>query len=98
MLAANGHQTKAFSTCNSQKKAYRANSESKDIYVDKNFGHARQSLMNVESLPFDIISRREEVAKMIRRPDTHGYCGKVNGISDFKNISILTAPNFNKDY
>ena len=36
---------------------------------------------------------------MTGRPGTMtGYSGKINGISDYKNVSIITAPNFNKDY
>ncbi len=55
--------------------------------------------MGIESTSYNIVYRRNQPQnKVVGRPGVIGFCGKVNGISDFKNISNLTNSNFNKDY
>ncbi len=96
LLSAAGEHSRAFGPCDRKQKSYRANSESKNIYKDKEF--SKNSVINMESTRFNLITRRDQAGKPTGAPGQFGYCGKVNGISDFKNVSILTAPNFNKDY
>ena len=47
------------------KKAYRANSETKIVYTEKN--RDQKSLINFQTSPYNIISARDELASITMR-------------------------------
>ncbi len=81
-----------------QKKAYRSNQPSDTHYVER-FRDPQKSLLNFQSAPFNIISQRDEGAKVSQtRPMTTIYTGKCRSqhpLSNFAHVTRLTAPNHN---
>jgi hypothetical protein len=83
-----------------QTKAYRSNQPSKTSYIER--VRETANLLNFQPADFDIISLRDETARVReRRPMTaiyQGNCKSVHPLSHFQHLTRVTAPNHHEGY
>ena len=75
-----------------ESKPYQANSQTQQFWMAKNRG--AKSSMGVQSEYYNIVTHGERFKTISNKP----MLKKVNGISEYKQDTHITAPNYNKDY